>query len=212
MPYLKSLTRELREMWVLVLSQHQKSLTALVTFDKDLAREIILMEERVNSCEQFIESDCQHYFSLPGSKTSNISFAMYALKTTRYLEILGDLASKIASDILTTPAVGQRELVIKSNIAGTFDRSNKIIELTMQAFEENDGSLAQVALNRIAVCQEMVVDSNHLLAHYLKTHTDQYSQGLHLFSVLENLKRILEVTQNISVGILKYNNVTAVQV
>lgn len=211
MPYLKSLTRELKEMWALVLSQHQKSLTALLTFDKDLAREIILIEERVNSCEQFIESDCEHYFSLRSSQTVDVSFAMFALKTTRHLEITGDLANKIASDILNTASAFPQQLVAKSNIAETFRRSNKIIELTMQAFDENDGSLAQVVMDRITVCQEMVLDSNNLLADYLKFHPDESNYVLNLFSILESIKRTLEVIQNISVGIVKYNETRSVQ-
>ena len=212
MPYLKSLTRELKEMWALVLSQHQKSLTALLTFDKDLAREIILIEERVNSCEQFIESDCEHYFSLRGSQTVNLSFAMFALKTTRHLEIIGDLANKMANDILNTSSVFPQPLVTKINIAEIFRRSNKIMELAMQAFDENDPSLAQVALNRIAVCQEMVLDANNLLADYLKDHSHHSHHVLNLFSVLESIKRTLEVIQNISRGIIKYKEITAIQV
>lgn len=211
MPYLKSLVRELKEMWALVLLQHQKSLTALLTVDKDLAREIILIEERVNSCEQFIESDCEHYFSLRSSQAINIPFVMFALKTTRHLEIIGDLANKVANDILNT-SDNSRELLTQANIAETFRRSNKIIELTMQAFDENDTSLAQVALNRIAVCQEMVTDCNNSLADYLKIHPNRYHEVLNLFSVLESLKRTLEVIQNISLGIIKYKEIAAVRI
>ena len=209
MPYLKSLTKEVKEMWALVLLQHQKSLTALLTLDKDLAREIILIEERVNSCEQFIESDCEHYLSLPSSQTTNISFAMFALKTTRHLEILGDMANKIANDILKTKALS-RELLTQANIAETFRRSNKIIELVMQAFDESDTALAQVALNRIAVGQEMVSECNKSIADYLKFHPRQHNEFLNLFSVLENLKRTLDVIQNTAVGIIKYGEIKTV--
>ena len=211
MPYLESLTRELKEMWALVLLQHQKSLTALLTFDKDLAREIILIEERVNSCEQFIESDCEHYFSLSNSQAVNIPFAMFALKTTRHLEIIGDLANKIANDIVNT-SVRSQELLTQANVVETFGRSNKIIELVMQAFDENDISLAKVALNRIAVCQDMVLDCNQLLADYLKVHPNQHREVLNLFSVLERLKRTLEIIQNISLSITKYKEVAAISI
>jgi len=212
MPYLKSLTKEVNEMWVLVLSQHQKSLTALLTFDQDLAREVILIEERVNSCEQFIESDCEHYFSLGRSQAVNIPLAMFALKTTRHLEIAGDLANNIANDILNATSPYSHHLIAKTNITETFRRSNKIIESAMQAFDENDTSLAQVTLDRIAFCQEMVLDCNNLLADYLKFHPHQYQQVLNLFSVLERIKRTLEVIQNISQEIIKYNEFAAIQI
>jgi phosphate transport system protein len=210
MPFLKSLDTELKEMWELVQSQHQKSLTALQGFDKDLAREIVLIEERVNSCEQFIESDCEHYFAVRSSKNEKVSFVMFALKTTRHLEITGDVASKIAHAILRTTSPYPTELIAKTNLIETFKRSNKIIELAMQAFAENDKLLAQVALNRIAVCQEMVLDCKDFLTDYIKSHPHLINQALFLFSILESIKRTLEVIQNISLGIIKFNEKTAI--
>lgn len=198
-------------MWALVLSQHQKSLTALLKDDKDLAREIILIEERVNSCEQFIESDCEHYFSLPGTQKTDISFATFALKTTRHLEIIGDMANKIANDLLNAPVLSQT-LHSQVNIAETFRQSNRVMELVMQAFYENDSAVAQLAVDRISVCQEMVLDCNQSMADYLKIHPNQHTEVLILFSVLESLKRTLEITQTISLGIKKYKEVAAIQI
>ena len=211
MSYVKSLTRELKEMWALVVLQHQKSLTALLTLDKDLAREIVLIEERVNSCEQFIESDFEHYISLRSSQDINIPFAMFALKTAKRLEIIGDLANNIANDVLSTTSTGLKALVTKTNVRESFTRSIRIMELTLQAFDENDTSLAQVALNRNAVCREMVDDCIHSLTDYLRLHPHQHTEALNLFSVLESLSRTLEVVQGISLGIIKYREVAAVQ-
>ena len=211
MPYLKSLTREVKEMWGLVLSQHQKSLTALHTLDKDLAREIILIEERVNSCEQFIESDCEHYFSLGKSQqTLDIPFAMFALKITRHLEIMGDLAKKIANDILSTDSVYPSKLLEQINLTEPFRTSNKILELTLQAFDSIDPSLAQAALNRIKICREMIADSNRLLADYLNIFPQHVNHGLNLFSVLESIKRTVELSVNISESIINYSQISTV--
>jgi phosphate transport system protein len=198
-------------MWALVVLQHQKSLTALLTLDKDLAREIVLIEERVNSCERFIESDFEHYISLRSSQDINIPFAMFALKTARHLEIIGDLANNIAKDVLNTTSTGLKALVTKTNIRESFTRSIRIMELTLQAFDENDASLAQVALNRIAVCREMVADCIHSLTDHLRLHPYQHTEALNLFSVLESLSRTLEVLQGISLGIIKYRETAAVQ-
>ena len=46
---------ELIELWELVNSQLVKANTALVTVDKDLAREIIAAEKKVNSLELKLE-------------------------------------------------------------------------------------------------------------------------------------------------------------
>jgi len=198
-------------MWTLVLLQHQKSLTALLEDDKDLAREIFLVEERVNSCEQFIESDCEHYFSLRGSETGQIPFAMFALKTARQLGIIGDLASNIALDILSARE-NQEALLAYSGIDETFGRSNKIIELVKQAFDDDDVALAEVALKRIADCEEKVLDCKGSLGKYLRIHPNEHNEILSLFSILESLKRTLEVIRNISVAFIKYKQGASIEV
>lgn len=207
MSYLKSLTGEVREMWSLVLSQHEKTLTALTLFDKDLAREIILIEERVNSCEQFIESDCQHYFSLKNSHDIDVPFAMFELKTTRFLEILGDLAKKMANEVLIMPSLYSHQLFQKANLSEPIRTSNKIIELTLHAFDQLDPLITQVALSRIEICRQMISDANAFLAGYLRDHVQQTIDTLNLFSVLESMKRTLEVSENICHNIIRFNQV-----
>lgn len=212
MPYTKSLNKEVLEIWALVLSQHKKVLTALIEFDKDLAREIILIEERVNSCEQFIESDSEYYFSLNASQPINISFAMFALKITRQVEIIGDLANKMANDILNANHPYPDQLLTDSNIDEIFRSNNKILELAMQAFEETDLTLAQVVLSRIEICREMIADSNRQLANYLTNYPDHLTHGLSLFSVLESIKRTLEVSKSLLEGIMNFNLLVTVQI
>ena len=52
---LKSLREEVVNMWNLVHSQLTKTLSSLLNFDKDLAREVIMIENRVNGAELKIE-------------------------------------------------------------------------------------------------------------------------------------------------------------
>lgn len=210
MSYLKSLSREIDEMWTLVLSQHQKSLTALTTLDKDLAREIILIEERVNSCEQFIESDCEHYFSICGSQNLDVPYAMFVLKTAKQLEIIGDLANKIADEILNISSIHHHELIQKINIAEPFRGSNKILELLLNSFDKIDPSLAQAAISRIKICHEMISDSNNLLADHLQKEPEHINHALNLFSVLESINKTLEVSQNICSRIINYNGASVI--
>jgi phosphate transport system protein len=207
MSYLESLTREVKEMWALVLSQHKKTLTALTTFDKDLAREVVLLEERVNSCEQFIESDCEHYFSLHRSQTINVSRAMFVLKTARQLEIIGDLAKKIANHILTTSSAYSNQLISETNVGGLIRAGNNILELTFQAFDQTDISLAQIALNRIEISYEMVSNGKNSLAAYLTDHPQQIEQVLNLFSIFEHIKRTLEILHTLSQRIINSESI-----
>ncbi len=55
---------EVINMWQLVLLQLSKAREAMLTFDKDLAREVILKEKRVNALELKIDRDCENIFAL----------------------------------------------------------------------------------------------------------------------------------------------------
>ena len=61
---LKELKTEVINMWNLVHSQLVKSNVAMVNFDKDLAREVLIKEKRVNSYELKIDRDCENIFAL----------------------------------------------------------------------------------------------------------------------------------------------------
>ena len=51
---LEDVKSEVINMWQLVLLQLSKAKEAMLTFDKDLAREVILKEKRVNALERQI--------------------------------------------------------------------------------------------------------------------------------------------------------------
>lgn len=207
MPYLKSLSKEVKEMWMLVLSQHQKSLTALTRFDKDLAREIILIEERVNSSEQFIESDCENYFTLENTGADTISYVMFVLKITRRLEIIGDLAKKIANEILSSSSPYNNQLLDTIQLNELFKKSNQILELSLNAFKENDHSLAQLCLARINVFHDMASETRNSLVQHLNENPEHLTGALNLFSVIESLKRVADLTGTISDSIIQNNSV-----
>lgn len=208
MPYLKSLTREINEMWVLVLSQHKKAYTALLSVDKDLAREIILVEERVNSCQQFIENDCENYFSLQSLQADSIPHAMYILKISRQLEIIGDLAKKIATDILSVQSTFREELLLKIKLPELFTKSNQLLEMAFGAFGENNSTLANIILNRTEVFHELISENSITLIAYTSQYPHQLNPVLNLYSVIESLRRTVEMSANIAEGIINYANKT----
>ena len=55
---LQRLKKTVIEMWTMVTNQIEKSKTALVKLDKDLARDIRVTEKRIDSYELKIDRDC----------------------------------------------------------------------------------------------------------------------------------------------------------
>src|SRR5664279_86091 len=95
---------EVLSMWKLVESQLQKSRTAMINFDRDLAREVVLKEKRVNAFELKLDRDCEDIFALYCPVAIDLRFLLAVLKINNNLERIGDIAEGICKYIVELPA------------------------------------------------------------------------------------------------------------
>src|SRR5678809_186734 len=93
---IKRLREETVEMFVLVISQMQKSRIALLEFDKALAREVTYNETRINALELKIDKDCENIFALMSPLAIDLRFVLAVLKINTNLERIGDIADSIS--------------------------------------------------------------------------------------------------------------------
>src|ERR1051325_6611372 len=98
---LQRLKTTINEMWELVISQLKKTHESLVTFDKDLAREVVVSEKRVNALELKIDSDCENIFALFNPVAIDLRFVLAVLKINNNLERTGDIAEGIGKFIVS---------------------------------------------------------------------------------------------------------------
>ncbi|HEX8676260.1 MAG TPA: PhoU domain-containing protein, partial [Segetibacter sp.] len=99
---IKQLGGEVVEMFQLVHSQLSKALSSLLNFDKDLAREILKIEKRVNSTELQIDRDCENILAIYTPVAVDLRFILAVLKINTNLERVGDIAEGIAKSIIDT--------------------------------------------------------------------------------------------------------------
>src|SRR5437016_6050516 len=92
---LSTIKEEAIQMWTLVQSQLQKGLSSLINFDKDLAREVIMIERRVNGAELKIDRDCEDIFAIYSPVAVDLRFLLAVLKINTNLERMGDIAEGI---------------------------------------------------------------------------------------------------------------------
>ena len=93
---LRHLKEEVNIMWDLVRAQLLKGLSALLNFDQDLAREVVVMERRINGTELKIDRDCENIFALYSPVAIDLRFFLAVLKINTNLERTGDIAEGIA--------------------------------------------------------------------------------------------------------------------
>src|SRR6202166_4186565 len=132
---LQDVKTELVNMWLLVILQLTKSREALVKFDKDLAREVVLKEKRVNAYELKIDRDCENIFALYCPVAVDLRFLLAVLKINNNLERIGDIAEGISKYIVESPVKFDRELLESTQVLRMFDDSIDILIDTQAAFE-----------------------------------------------------------------------------
>src|ERR1700755_1297760 len=120
---LKELKTEVINMWNLVHSQLVKSNVAMVNFDKDLAREVMQREKRVNGSELKIDRDCENIFALLTPVAVDLRFVLAVLKINSNLERIGDIAEGVAKYILSADDPFSDELLKASRILPMYEES-----------------------------------------------------------------------------------------
>src|SRR5882757_9565039 len=120
---LKELKTEVINMWNLVHSQVVKSNIAMVDFDKNLAREVVSREKRVNGLELKIDRDCENIFALLTPVAVDLRFVLAVLKINSNLERIGDIADGIARYVVESETSFDPELIEQTRISDIYNKS-----------------------------------------------------------------------------------------
>jgi phosphate transport system protein len=191
-------------MWGLVKSQLEKAKISMLTFDKDLAREVVLKERRVNGSELKIDRDCENIFALLTPVAVDLRFVLAVLKINSNLERIGDIAEGIAKYILSMDAPFKGELLESTSVMKMYNESSVILEDTLNAFENEDTILARKVFKKDEYLDEINNQANELIEAYLKTHPEDLDQALYILSIIRRLERVGDQSKNISEEIIFY--------
>ena len=93
---LERLKSQIQEMGQLVQNQLKKSILAITRLDKDIAREVIFQERRVNAEELKIDRDCENIMALFNPVAIDLRLVFATFKINSHLERIGDNAKGIA--------------------------------------------------------------------------------------------------------------------
>src|SRR6185312_2282072 len=114
---------EIINMWELVLLQLTKAKDAMLSFDRDLAREVVLKEKRVNAFELKLDRDCENIFALYCPVAVDLRFLLAVLKINNNLERIGDIAEGIAKYVVESITDFDTVIFEKTELIKMFDDS-----------------------------------------------------------------------------------------
>ena len=185
-------------MWSLVHSQLVKSNIAMVNFDKNLAREVVSREKRVNGSELKIDRDCENIFALLTPVAVDLRFVLAVLKINSNLERIGDIAEGVAKYILSADKPFNPELLKMTETIAMYDEAINMLEDTLTAFENEDTSLARGVFQKDEFLDRINIESTTTTVKYLEKYPEDCYQSLINLSIIRRLERVGDQSKNIA--------------
>src|SRR5476649_644885 len=175
-----TLKSELVTMWMLVQSQMNNAKTAMLEYDRDLAREVLVKEKRVNSFELKIDRDCENIMALYQPVAVDLRFLLAALKINTNLERIGDIAAGIAMYIVESSVNFDVKALESTSLLRMYDEAVNILTDTRTAFEKEDTVLARSIFKRDDVLDAINVNAPAAIAEIIRTDMKGMNEALYM--------------------------------
>jgi phosphate transport system protein len=201
---IRDVKSEVINMWQLVLSQLTKAKEAMLTFDKDLAREVMAREKRVNALELKIDRDCENIFALYCPVAIDLRFLLAVLKINTNLERIGDIADGVARYIAYSPVKFNKDFLESSRLVEMYNGSISILADTQDAFEFENTILARTIFSRDDVLDTINKNADDNISEYIREDVNNISEALNILSIIRKLERVGDQSKNIAEEIIFY--------
>jgi phosphate transport system protein len=199
------LKSELLSMWQMVLTQLKKAEESLLKKDKDLAREVVLTEKRVNAFELKIDRDCENILALFAPVAIDLRLLLAVLKINMNLERTGDIAEGIAKFIINLPEDFDIKLLEITRVIEMFKQGNDMIAEVMDAFEKEDTLLARKVFKKDDLLDEINKEAATVIADYISENPSKTESALYILSSIRKLERVGDQAKNMAEEIIFYS-------
>jgi len=184
----------------LVESAIFRSVTALTTLDRELARSVISNEEKINLMEIEIDDAATRLLALHQPMASDLRFLTAAIKINNDLERMGDLAVKIAERALSL--MEQPPVKPEIDIPQVARLAESMVRRSLDAFVKRDSELARSVLTADDEVDDLRSAIYEELIRNMQAEPATIPQCVNLMSVVRSLERIADHSTNIAEDVL----------
>lgn len=180
-----------------VLSQLNKTVRAFITHDRELAKEVIEADTKINDFEVKLEKKSLEIIALQQPVSADLRTVITVLKATSDIERMGDHVASIAE--ATIRMKGEVRInVVEEEINKMGREARKLVEAVLDLYL-NDGDIEQAY--EIAAQDEKInayFDSiRELATEEIKRNPEAIIAGRDYFQVISYLERIGDYAKNI---------------
>jgi phosphate transport system protein len=201
---LQQLKAETLKMWALVNLQLRKGKDSLVNLDKDLAREVILSERRVNAYELKLDRDCENIFALFNPVAVDLRCVLAVLKINNNLERTGDIVEGIAKFVTNVDNTFDKQILQVTRAVEMYEAAIDMMDEVMEAFDKENTSIARRVFQKDELLDDINLKANAAIAEYIRSNPDKIESALYLLSIIRKLERVGDQAKNMAEEIIFY--------
>lgn len=201
---LQQLKAETIKMWTLVNNQLRKGKEALVNLDKDLAREVILSERRVNAYELKLDRDCENIFALFNPVAVDLRCVLAVLKINNNLERTGDIVEGIAKFVINVDNNFDRHVLEITRALEMYEAAIAMMDDVLEAFDKENTVVARKIFQQDELLDDINLKANAAVAEYIRSNPENIESALYLLSIIRKLERVGDQAKNMAEEIIFY--------
>ncbi len=201
---IQQLRDSMKEMMELTVSQIQKARKTFLTLDKDLAREIVFYERRMNSLELKIDRDCENILALLNPVAIDLRFVLACMKINTSLERIADTAEGLARYVSEIKNPFDAELLKKIGLEEMFDVAESMLNDVIKAFETENSSVAHGVFEQDEKLNALNMNAALVTEEFIKAHLDKTYESLFVLSAVRKMERVGDIAKNIAEEIIFY--------
>jgi phosphate transport system protein len=201
---LQHLKAETIKMWTLVNLQLRKGKESLINLDKDLAREVILSERRVNAYELKLDRDCENIFALFNPVAVDLRCVLAVLKINNNLERTGDIVEGIAKFVINVDNTFDKHVLEITRALEMYEAAINMMNDVLEAFDKEDTAVARKVFQQDELLDDINLKANTAIAEYIRNNPDKIESALYLLSIIRKLERVGDQAKNMAEEIIFY--------
>ncbi len=201
---IKKLKETLIEMMELIRHQVEKSNLSLIKFDKNLAREVVFNEKRVNAYELKIDKDCESIFALFNPVANDLRFVLSTLKCNSNLERMGDNAGGIALFVIDLEVAFDEKLVQELQLTTMSGICLNMIDNILLAYKNDDTDSARLLFEKDEELNNLNKAASKIIANEILLHPENIDNLLRLLILVRKIERTGDLIKSMAEEIIFY--------
>ena len=201
---LKKLKEELIEMAQLIHTQLEKSCKSLLKHDKNLAREVLFNEKRVNAFELKIDKDCENICALYTPVANDLRFVFATLKSNSNLERMGDNAEGIAQFVVDLENEFEKELIEELQIKEMGNICLHMLDNIISAYKNDDTESARLLFEKDQELNELNNLASDIIAKHIISSPQNIHNLLRLLILIRKIERTGDLIKSMAEEIIFY--------